>query len=53
MVQLVGMVDSLIPVRRENFLSRFPFTFTVVEIGVNFTELELDPLVVKNLMRLD
>ena len=53
MVQPVGMVDSLIPVCREDFLRRFPFTFTVVELGVDFTELELDQLAVKNLMRLD
>ena len=47
------MLDSLIPDCRENPLRRFLFTFTVVELGVDFTELELDQLAVKNLMRLD
>ena len=44
------MVDSLIPGFIEDLLRRFPFTFTVVELGV---ELELDQLAVNNLMRLD
>ena len=47
------MADSLIPDCREDPLRRFPFTFTVGELGVDFTELELDQLAVKNLMRLD
>ena len=52
MVQPVGMVDSLIPVCQENALKRFPFTFTAVELGVDFTELELNQLPVENLVRL-
>ena len=53
MVQPLGMVESLIPVCREDFLRRLPFSFAVVELGVDFTELELDQLAVRNLMKLD
>ena len=42
MIEPVGMVDSLIPVCGEDSLRRFPFTFIVVKLGVDFTELGLD-----------
>ena len=50
MVQLVKIVDSLIPGFRENLEGDSPSLFTVVELGV---ELELARLAVNNLKKLD